>query len=60
MARVALVTEGSRGIGAAISEKALKQNGFTVAASYAGNDEAARFKSETKVSRCSSGMSAKL
>jgi len=49
MARVALVTGGSRGIGAAIS-KALKQDGFTVAASYAGNDEAAqRFKSETGI-----------
>src|SRR5205085_3039137 len=49
MARVALVTGGSRGIGAAIS-KALKQNGFSVAASYAGNDEAAqRFKQETGI-----------
>ncbi len=49
MARVALVTGGSRGIGAAIS-KALKQNGFQVAASYAGNDEAAqRFKQETGI-----------
>ena len=49
MARVALVTGGSRGIGAAIS-KALKQNGFTVAASYAGNDQAAQaFKSETGI-----------
>jgi acetoacetyl-CoA reductase len=49
MARVALVTGGSRGIGAAIS-KALKQDGFTVAASYAGNDEAAqRFRSETGI-----------
>jgi acetoacetyl-CoA reductase len=40
MARVALVTGGTRGIGAAIS-KALKQAGRTVVASYAGNDEAA-------------------
>jgi acetoacetyl-CoA reductase len=49
MARVALVTGGSRGIGAAIS-RALKQEGFTVAASYAGNDEAAqRFKAETGI-----------
>ena len=49
MGRVALVTGGSRGIGAAIS-KALKQNGFTVAASYAGNDQAAQaFKSETGI-----------
>jgi NAD(P)-dependent dehydrogenase (short-subunit alcohol dehydrogenase family) len=44
MARVALVTGGSRGIGAAIS-RALKAEGFSVAASYAGNDEAAaKFK----------------
>jgi acetoacetyl-CoA reductase len=49
MARVALVTGGSRGIGAAIS-RALKAEGFTVAASYAGNDEAAqRFKAETGI-----------
>ena len=49
MARVALVTGGSRGIGAAIS-RALQQEGFTVAASYAGNDEAAqRFKAETGI-----------
>ena len=41
MGRVALVTGGSRGIGAAIS-KALKEAGYTVAANYAGNDEAAR------------------
>jgi len=40
MARVALVTGGSRGIGAAIS-KALKAEGYNVAATYAGNDEAA-------------------
>ena len=40
MARVALVTGGSRGIGAAIS-KALKAAGYKVAANYAGNDEAA-------------------
>ena len=40
MARVALVTGGSRGIGAAIS-LALKEAGFKVAASYAGNDQAA-------------------
>ena len=49
MARVALVTGGSRGIGAAIS-KALKAAGFNVAANYAGNDDAAnRFKSETGI-----------
>ena len=40
MGRVALVTGGSRGIGEAISI-ALKGAGFTVAANYAGNDEAA-------------------
>jgi acetoacetyl-CoA reductase len=41
MARVAIVTGGSRGIGEAISI-ALKDAGFTVAANYAGNDERAR------------------
>ena len=40
MARVALVTGGSRGIGEAISI-ALKAAGRTVVASYAGNDKAA-------------------
>ncbi len=40
MARVALVTGGQRGIGAAISE-GLKAAGRTVVASYAGNDAAA-------------------
>jgi acetoacetyl-CoA reductase len=40
MTRIALVTGGSRGIGAAIS-KALKAAGYKVGASYAGNDEAA-------------------
>ena len=49
MARVALVTGGSRGIGAAIS-KALKAEGHNVAATYAGNDEkAAAFTSETGI-----------
>ncbi|MEA2934395.1 MAG: acetoacetyl-CoA reductase [Variibacter sp.] len=49
MARVALVTGGTRGIGAAIS-KALKNAGYKVAASYAGNDEAAqKFKGETGI-----------
>jgi acetoacetyl-CoA reductase len=47
MARVALVTGGSRGIGAAISV-ALKEQGRTVVASYAGNDTAAdAFHAET-------------
>jgi acetoacetyl-CoA reductase len=46
MARVALVTGGTRGIGGAISA-ALKAAGYKVAANYAGNDEAAnKFKSE--------------
>ena len=40
MTKVALVTGGSRGIGAAVSV-ALKAAGYTVAANYAGNDEAA-------------------
>ena len=49
MTRVAIVTGGTRGIGAAIS-KALKEAGHSVAASYAGNDEAAaRFKAETGI-----------
>jgi acetoacetyl-CoA reductase len=49
MGRVALVTGGSRGIGAAIS-KALQAAGYTVAASYAGNDEAAaKFTAETGI-----------
>ncbi|MBB2672559.1 UNVERIFIED_ORG: acetoacetyl-CoA reductase [Rhizobium esperanzae] len=41
MSRVALVTGGTRGIGAAIS-MALKNAGYRVAATYAGNDEKAR------------------
>ena len=41
MARVAIVTGGSRGIGEAISV-ALKDAGMTVAANYAGNDERAK------------------
>ena len=49
MARVALVTGGSRGIGAAISV-ALKTAGYKVAANYAGNDEAAKaFTAETGI-----------
>ena len=49
MGRVALVTGGTRGIGAACS-KALKEAGYNVAASYAGNDDAAKaFKKETGI-----------
>ena len=49
MARIALVTGGTRGIGAEIS-RALKAAGRTVVATYAGNDEAAQdFSAETGV-----------
>jgi acetoacetyl-CoA reductase len=49
MARVALVTGGSRGIGEAIS-KTLKAEGYEVAATYAGNDEkAAAFTEATGI-----------
>ncbi|MCY4304980.1 MAG: acetoacetyl-CoA reductase [Aestuariivita sp.] len=49
MTRVALVTGGSRGIGEAIS-KQLKSEGYSVAATYAGNDEkAAAFSIETSI-----------
>ncbi len=49
MAHVAVVTGGTRGIGRAICE-ALKEDGFTVVASYAGNDEKARkFTDETGI-----------
>jgi acetoacetyl-CoA reductase len=49
MARVALVTGGTRGIGEAISV-ALKEAGYRVAANYGGNDEAAsRFKERTGI-----------
>ena len=49
MSRIAVVTGGTRGIGAAISQS-LKDAGYTVAASYAGNDEAAaKFKEETGI-----------
>jgi acetoacetyl-CoA reductase len=49
MARVALVTGGTRGIGEAVC-KALKRAGYRVAANYAGNDEAAKaFSEETGI-----------
>ncbi len=49
MSKVAIVTGGSRGIGAAISV-ALKNAGYAVAANYAGNDEAAaKFTAETGI-----------
>lgn len=49
MGKVALVTGGTRGIGAAIS-RLLKQKGFVVAANYAGNTEAAdAFEKETGI-----------
>ncbi len=49
MTRTALVTGGSRGIGAAISI-ALRDAGYKVAATYAGNDEAASaFQSQTAI-----------
>jgi len=49
MSKVAIVTGGTRGIGAAISI-ALKDAGYTVAANYAGNDEAAvGFRQETGI-----------
>jgi acetoacetyl-CoA reductase len=49
MARVALVTGGTRGIGHAISV-ALKDAGYKVAANYGGNDEAAKtFSDETGI-----------
>ena len=48
MARVALVTGGTRGIGGAIA-KALRKAGYNVAVNYAGNDVAAKaFKKDTK------------
>ena len=49
MSRLALVTGGSRGIGAAIS-KALKAAGYAVAATYSSNDErATAFSHETNI-----------
>jgi len=49
MTRVAIVTGGTRGIGRAICE-ALKADGMTVVANYAGNEEKARaFTDETGI-----------
>jgi acetoacetyl-CoA reductase len=49
MGKVAIVTGGTRGIGRAISE-ALRDDGFTVVANYAGNEEKARaFSEETGI-----------
>ena len=49
MSRVAVVTGGTRGIGAAVS-KGLVAAGYKVAATYHGNDEAAaKFKAENGV-----------
>jgi acetoacetyl-CoA reductase len=68
MARVAVVTGGTRGIGEAISIS-LKKNGYLVAANYAGNDERAKaFSDKTGIAafkwdvssfdECKSGMAA--
>ncbi|WP_419906808.1 beta-ketoacyl-ACP reductase [Hoeflea sp.] len=49
MSKVAIVTGGTRGIGAAISV-GLRDAGYSVAANYAGNDEKANaFKAETGI-----------
>lgn len=49
MSKIAVVTGGTRGIGEAISIK-LKDKGYTVAATYAGNDEAAEaFKKQNGI-----------
>ncbi|SFC92467.1 acetoacetyl-CoA reductase [Tropicimonas isoalkanivorans] len=49
MGRVAIVTGGTRGIGAAIS-KSLKAAGYEVAANFGGNEEAAaKFTDETGI-----------
>ena len=49
MSKVAVVTGGTRGIGHAISIE-LKNRGYSVAAIYGGNDEAAhKFQAETGI-----------
>ena len=49
MSRVALVTGGTRGLGAAVA-KSLKEAGYTVAANYHSNDERAKkFGEETGI-----------
>jgi len=49
MARIAVITGGTRGIGRAICES-LRADGFTVVANYAGNEEKARaFTEETGI-----------
>jgi acetoacetyl-CoA reductase len=49
MARVAVVTGGTRGLGRAISE-GLKAKGYEVAANFGGNEEAAaKFEAETGI-----------
>jgi acetoacetyl-CoA reductase len=49
MAKIAIVTGGTRGIGAAISKR-LKEDGFTVVANYAGNAEKAKaFEDDTGI-----------
>ena len=49
MGRIAIVTGGSRGIGAAVSRR-LQHMGITVVANYAGNDEKAKaFEGETGI-----------
>ena len=46
MSKIAIVTGGTRGIGASIAET-LKAKGYKVAANYAGNDERAKAFSES-------------
>jgi NAD(P)-dependent dehydrogenase (short-subunit alcohol dehydrogenase family) len=55
MARIAMVTGGTRGVDADISE-ALRGAGYTVGANYAGNDQAASSsRSRLVFSRLSGG-----